>query len=308
MEFTMMLRTIAALGLSGLMVVTAMAADEIKPLGPVKKISGDFKFTEGPAADAQGNVYFTDIPNERIHKIDLEGKITVFREKSNKANGLMVNKKGEIVGCEMEGQVVAYSADGKSRRVIVGQYNGVRFNSTNDLVIDKTGGIYFTDPEYNAPKPWPQTIRTIYYVDATGKVSRLIDKDLPNPNGIILSPDEKTLYVIPSSSSKMLVYPVLAPGKIGEGKVFCELAQRKGQNNGGGDGLAIDVKGNLYITTGLGVQIFSPEGKALGIIEVPEGPANCDFGGKDLKTLFITAKTSVYSVEMPIAGHRFAAE
>jgi gluconolactonase len=270
------------------------------PVAPVKKLHGGFKFTEGPAADKAGNVYFTDIPNEKIHHVDLDGKLTTFVPKSNHSNGLMLNAAGEILACEMDGQLVAHSPDGKTRRIIADKFEGKRFNAPNDLVIDQQGGIYFTDPEYSAPKPFPQGIRSFYYVDAQGKVARLCDKDLPNPNGIILSPDEKTLYVIPSSSPKMLAYPVLGPGKLGEQRVFCEVT-----GGGGGDGLTVDVKGNLYITTGQGLQVFDPSGKKLGTITLPEGPANVTFGGKDFKTLYVTARTSLYTIPMEIEGHQF---
>ena len=128
----------------------------IGPAGPIVKLHSGFKFTEGPAADREGNVYFSDIPNERIHKVDAEGKLSVFREKSNRANGLMLNAKGEIVACEMSGQVVAHCVDGKSRRVLADTYEGKRFNAPNDLVIDKQGGVYFTDPTFGAPMPLPQ--------------------------------------------------------------------------------------------------------------------------------------------------------
>ena len=282
-----------------------MGIPGIGPAGPIVKLHTGFAFTEGPAADRRGNVYFSDIPNQRIHKVDAEGKVSVFRENSNHANGLMVNAKGEIVACEMDGQVVAYSPDGKSRRVLADRYNGKRFNSPNDLVIDKKGGIYFTDPGFGAPNPRPQDKMGVYYLAADGKVSRLID-DLPNPNGVILSPDEKTLYVIPSGQAEMMEYPVEAPGKIGKGRVFCTLRQRKEGQRAGGDGLAVDVKGNLYITSNLGLQVFDSSGKLLGIIALPETPANVDFGGKDLKTLYVTARTSLYTVPMEVKGHLFA--
>jgi gluconolactonase len=276
----------------------------VGPSGPVKKAHTGFKFTEGPAADATGNVYFSDIPNERIHKIDTAGQLTTFCEKSNFSNGLMVNAKGEVVACEMNGAVVAISPDGKDRRVITEQYEGKRYNAPNDLVIDKAGGVYFTDPEFRAPKPLPQGKTCVYYVDAGGKVTRLID-DLPNPNGTRLSPDEKTLYVFPSGQKQMMAYPVEAPGKVGKGRVFCELEQAKAGGNGGGDGAAVDVKGNVYITSGIGLQVFDPSGKKLGVIRLPEQPANVAFGGKDLKTLYVTARTSVYTVPMEVAGHRY---
>jgi gluconolactonase len=304
-------RITKALALFAVVCGTSLAQDKaadsipgLGPTGPVKKLHTDFKFTEGPAADADGNVYFSDIPNEKIHKIDAAGKLSTFREKSNTANGLMVNAKGEIVACEMNGAVAALSPDGKDRRVVADQYNGKRFNAPNDLVLDAAGGVYFTDPAFRAPMPLPQGKTCVYYADAGGKVTRLID-DLPNPNGVILSPDEKTLYVIPSGQKQMMSYPVEAPGKIGKGKVFCELDQAKEGGNAGGDGLAVDSKGNLYITSALGLQVFDPSGKKLGIIAFPEQPANVTFGGKDLKTLYVTARTSVYACPMGVAGHRF---
>ena len=126
--------------------------------------------------------------------------------------------------------------------------------------------------------------------------------NLPNPNGILLSPDHKTLYVIPSGQAEMMAYPVESPGKIGKGKVFCTLNQPKGVKNTGGDGAAVDAKGNLYITSRLGLQVFDSAGKYLGLIKLPEGPSNCKFGGKDYKTLFVTARTSLYTIPMEVAG------
>jgi len=300
-------------GLAGLLVLTTAilhAAEPTKPipgLGPINqiaKVCTGFAFTEGPAADAEGNVYFTDIPNERIHKIESDGKVTTIREKSGHANGLMINAQGNIIACEMDGQIVAYSPDGATRKVLVATYNGKRFNAPNDLVLDRAGGIYFTDPAFRAPMPLPQGKTAVYYAAADGTVTRLID-DLPNPNGVILSPDEKTLYVVPSGQKQMMAYPVEGPGKLGQGKVFCELEQAKPDGNRGGDGLTVDEKGNLYITSELGLQVFDPSGKKLGIIAFPEQPSNVTFGGQDNKTLFVTARTSVYSCPMNVAGHQF---
>lgn len=280
----------------------------VGPVGPVEKVRGDFAFVEGPTADRDGNLYFTDIPKDRIHRLGTDGQLVVWIENTHKANGLMFNAKGELVACQMgSGQIVAYNRNGKEWRVLAEKYGGKRFNAPNDLVIDRQGGIYFTDPEYSAPRPFPQGIQTIYYIAPDGTVTRLVDKDLPNPNGIILSPDEKTLYVIPTGSEKMWAYPVVSPGKIGEGRVFCTLKQPAGKEGTGGDGLCIDTAGRLYITSRLGVQVFDPNGKHLGTIEFPEQPANCDFGGADMKTLYVTARTSLYAVKMEAVGHRFAA-
>jgi gluconolactonase len=302
-------------GTAGLVaVVAAVAAGDrpapggipgVGPVGPITKVQGGFGFTEGPAADGLGNLYFSDIPNNRIHKLDAAGKVTVFREPSNHANGLMVNAKGEVVACEMDGQVVALSPDGKERRVVAGQYNGKRFNAPNDLVLDRSGGVYFTDPSFRAPNPRPQDKLAVYYVDPAGTVTRLID-DLPNPNGVILSPDEQTLYVIPSGQAEMMAYPVQSPGKVGPGRVFCRVTQPPGQTKAGGDGCAVDTRGDVYIATALGVEVFDTSGKSLGVIKFPEQPANLDFGGPDLKTLYVTARTSLYSARMESSGHRFA--
>jgi gluconolactonase len=277
----------------------------IGPKGEVTKVQGGFMFTEGPAADKEGNVYFSDIPANRVYRLEADGKASVFREPSNRTNGNMFNSKGELVSCEGDGQVVAVSADGKQARPIAAMYQGKRFNAPNDLVVDSSDGVYFTDPYFGPPMPLPQGVTAVYYVTADGHVTRLVD-DLKLPNGVILSPDEKTLYVVPSGQEEVMAYPVESPGKLGAGKVFCRLKQAAGQQGHGGDGLTIDTKGNLYITSGLGLQVFDREGMHLGIIEVPEPPANVTFGGPEFKTLYITARKSLYRADMEATGHRFA--
>jgi len=277
----------------------------IGKIGKPVKLDSKFDFTEGPCTDAKGNVYFSDIPKEKIYKVDLNGKLSVFVEGSNHANGLKMNGKGELVACEMDGQIVAYDIASKKKRTVIDKYDGNRFNAPNDLVVDKNDGVYFTDPSFRAPKPMPQKKLGVYYVDAKGTVTRLID-DLPNPNGILLSTDEKTLYVIPTGQADMMAYAVEAPGKIGKGKVFCSLKQAEGKKGSGGDGATLDAKGNLYITSALGLQVFNPSGKLLGIITLPEQPANVCFGGADFKTLYVTARTSLYTVRTEMTGHTFA--
>ncbi|WP_044256961.1 SMP-30/gluconolactonase/LRE family protein [Rhodopirellula sp. SWK7] len=281
----------------------AETTERIEPVGPVNQLLTGFAFTEGPAVTSDGTLYFTDIPNTTIHRLDSDGKLGVFTDQSNFANGLWPLSDNGLLACEMNGAVVRYHLVDGSREVLTDEYKGVRYNACNDLVVDAAGGIYFTDPQYRAPTPLPQKERAVYYLSNDGEVTRLTG-DLNAPNGIGLSLDEKTLYVIPSMQSEMLAFDIEKPGVVSNQRTFCVLAQPEGVSGTGGDGMAMDVRGNLYITTHLGVQIFSPSGQALGTVSFPERSCNVTFGGEDFKTMFVTAQTSVYSVEMPVAGSR----
>jgi gluconolactonase len=297
--------TVACLGLS----LSATADDTKKipgvgPAGEIVKVHGGLMFTEGPASDGQGNLYFTDIPANRIYKSASDGELSVFLEPSGHCNGLMFNSEGALFACEMDGRLIRIDLQTKKITALAATYEDKRFNAPNDLVLDRQGGVYFTDPRFRSPDPWPQGVEAVYYYAPDGKVTRLVD-DLKAPNGVILSIDEKTLYVIPSLQEEMWAYPVESPGKLGEGRIFCKLKQPAGATGTGGDGLTIDTKGNLYITSRLGLQVFDPAGKLLGIIEFPEQPSNATFGGPDGKTLFVTARTSLYSVKMEAQGHVF---
>lgn len=273
-------------------------------VGKARRLHTDFKFTEGPAADDEGNLYFTDIPNTTIHKRDSKGSLTVYTDQSNHSNGLMVVGANRLLACEMDGQLVEYDLTDGTKKTVASQYKGQRFNACNDLVVDRQGGIYMTDPRFRAPDPWPQGTEAVYYIAKSGQVTQLIS-DRTAPNGVILSPDEKTLYVVPSMEEEMWAYPVKSPGVLGEGRVLCKVKQPDGKTGTGGDGLTIDTNGNLYITTALGLQVFAPDGKALGIIAIPEHPANVAFGGKGRHTLFVTARTSLYAVRTEATGHVF---
>jgi gluconolactonase len=287
----------------------AGAAEKIPGIGPtgdVKKVHGNFQFTEGPAADREGNLYFSDVSGSKLYKVDAKGDLSVLLEDSKHTNGLMVNAAGNIVACEMDGRLIEVNAKTKEVKSLADGYEGKRFNAPNDLVIDRDGGVYFTDPHFRAPPTLPQGVRAFYYRAPDGKVTRLGVVETA-PNGVILSPDEKTLYIIPSMQAEMLAYPVEAPGKLGAQRTFCTLKQAAGKTTGGGDGLTIDTQGNLYITSALGVQVFSPGGSLLGIIEFPEQPANCTFAGPGNKTLYATARTSLYAVPMEATGHVFPA-
>lgn len=278
------------------------AAKTIVPVGDVETVQSGFAFTEGPAWDPSSDtLYFTDIPNTTIQRLSADDKLSAFTKDSRHANGLLIVSDGRMLACQMDGQVVAYDLASGEASVLADKYDGKRFNAPNDLVLDRDGGIYFTDPLFRAPEPLPQGIQAVYYIAASGEVTRVTDA-IAAPNGIGLSPDGKQLYVIPSRQSEMLVYDVDGPGKLSGGRTFCRLTQPPGKDNTGGDGMVLDVEGNLYITTNLGVEIFSPEGKSIGLVTFPQQPANVTFGGPDRKTMYVTARTGLYRVEMPIAG------
>lgn len=301
--------------LSGLLLLSGtLAAQENKPIpgigpdGAIKQVQGGFTFTEGPAADKKGNLYFTDVPENRIHVLDLDGKVTTFWDQSERCNGLMFAGSGKLIACQGgANRVISLDVGTKEVTVIADRFDGKPFNAPNDLVIDKQGGIYFTDPQFGQ-QPNHQGTYAVYYVDSKGGVTQLL-KDQPKPNGIILSPDEKTLYVLPSSADHLLAWPVFKPGQLGLGGKWRDLARNPNGETGGGDGMSVDTKGNLYLTlpSQKAIQVISARGDTLGMIYLPEGPANCAFGGKDMKTLYVTAKTSLYAVPMEAKGHRFPA-
>lgn len=284
-----------------IMPAVAFAQDKIEPTGDVELVKDGFAFTEGPSWSDDGTLYFTDIPNTTIFKLTGEDTITPFTTESRHANGLLVTGDGNMLACQMDGQVVSYDLKTGQAEVLAAQYEGTRFNAPNDLIKDQHGGIYFTDPMFRAPQPLPQGEQCVYYIASDGTVNR-VTNGLAAPNGIGLSPDGKRLYVIPSRQAEMLVYDVVGPGRIQNGRTFCRLQQPEGKDDTGGDGMAMDANGNLYITTNLGVEIFSPEGKQLGLVTFPQQPANVTFGGADGKTMYVTARTGLYRVQMPIAG------
>lgn len=267
--------------------------DLVAPGATIQTLGIGFQFTEGPAVAADGSVVFTDIPNSRIHKWSTDGKLSVLRENTGRANGLFYLPDGRLLACEGGNrQVTVMDKDG-AIKVLAKECNGKKLNSPNDLWPDKSGGIYFTDPRYGDMEGLEQSGFHVYYIDAKGRVNRVIT-DLVKPNGIIGTADNKFLYVADPGDKKTYRYAIKRPGKLGERQLFCES---------GSDGMTLDANGNLYITSG-SVKIFSPDGELAGEIETPQPPANVVFGGKDRKTLYITARTGFYSLQMKVAGDR----
>ena len=277
----------------------------IGPSGAIEVVHQGLRFTEGPAPDANGRLYFTDLRSGRIYRANPSDQPDLILENSKGTNGLMFDGKGRLFACQGgAGRVIMIDVNSKQITPIAEQFNGKRFNRPNDLVIDRHGGVYFTDPKLT---PRAKGKDAFYYLTAAGEVKRLGDA-LKYPNGIVLSPDESTLYVLPFLGQEVMAYAIESPGKIGPGKVLCELQSKLSGASTGGDGLTVDTEGNLYVAVPSiqSIQVVSPQGKTLGLIRLPEKPANCAFGGSDMKTLYVTARQYVYALPMEATGHRFS--
>lgn len=280
------------LGGSSMAVADDAKAKLTAPGAEVKKLAGDFKFTEGPACDRDGNVYFSDIPNARIHKWSLDGKLSTVRKESGKSNGLYFDTHGNLFACEGGSRQLTKMSPTGDVEVLVDNYQGKKLNSPNDLWLDAKGNLYFTDPRYGNTDDVEQNGMHVYYLaHGSKKVTRVVD-NMKRPNGIVGTKDGKLLYVTDEGGNQTFVYNVDKPGSLGERRLIADK---------GSDGMTLDEHGNLYITNG-SVWIYSPEGKLLQEIEGPEKAANVCFGGANRKTLFITARTGFYSIKMRVAG------
>lgn len=267
-------------------------------------------FSEGPAADAEGNVYFSDCPNNRILVYHPDSvKTEVWKEPSGRANGMNFDAQGRLVTC-CDGKdggaraVQRYEPDG-TVTTLASHYNGKLLNAPNDLCFDREGRIYFTDPRYGFKEDLEQDCMAVYRLDLDGSLTRVID-DLETPNGILITPDNKTLYLVnhnadPGGARTLVAYDLDHKGNWNQRAVFYDHGEGYG-----GDGMVLDVQGNIYLTAGenekAGIYIFSPEGELIGFIPLPETPGNCTFGGPDLCTLYIAASKSLYGIKLMIPG------
>ena len=263
----------------------------------LEKLAGDFSFTEGPACDAKGNIFFTDQPNNRIMKWSTDNKLSQFGESFGRANGMYFDKKGNLISCSDEkNELWSIAPDGKVI-VLVKDFEGKKLNGPNDLWIAPNGGIYLTDPFYK--RSWwdhqtsEQDGEHVYYLAlGASKLVRVVS-DLKQPNGIIGTPDGKLLYVSDIKDGKIWRYSINPDGMLSGKALFTGM---------GSDGMTIDNKGNVYLS-GKGVTIFDPKGVKMTNIPIPEGwTANVCFGGKDRHLLFITASKSVYGIRMKVKG------
>lgn len=262
----------------------------------IEKISTGYSFTEGPAVNQDGEIYFTDQPNNKIYIWNEQTGFRDFNVDPERSNGLYFDSDGNLVACaDYRNKLIRIDMDG-NKTVLVDQFDNKHLNGPNDLWIHPNGDIYFTDSYYERSW-WPegqtevQDCRGVYCLKNTGELFRVID-DFKMPNGIIGTPDGKTLYVADINDGKIWKYNINPDGTLSEKTFFAPE---------GSDGMTIDNMGNVYLTNSA-VSVYNPEGKKIGVIETEEIPANICFGGKDRKTLFITARTSIYTIRSKNKG------
>jgi gluconolactonase len=269
----------------------------VQPGAKLEKLADGFLFTEGPSADAKGNVFFTDQPNNRIMVWNTNGELSTFMQPCGRSNGLSFDDEGNLWACADEKNELWKISPNKNVTTIPSLFNEKLLNGPNDLWINGKKGIYFTDPFYK--RLWwshsakPQDIMGVYYLGSDHKTIKLVAGDLVQPNGIVGTPDGKRLFVADIGGKKTWSYTINKDGTLSNKTLFCEM---------GSDGMTIDSKGNIYLT-GNGVTIFDKHGKQIGNIAVPESwTANVCFGDPDMKSLFITASKGLYRIRMKIKG------
>jgi len=288
-------------------VVTAtpiLAEDVLDAAFGVKKVAGGCKFTEGPAVDARGNLLFSDNPNDRIMRLAPDGKLTVFRQPCGRANGLLLDREGRLLMCQSSGpgggrRVVRLERNG-DETVLAETFGGNPFIAPNDLCMDRSGRVYFTDPYYGPPNEKSQPTSGVYRIDAPGVVA-LVVSDLLRPNGIVITADDKLVYVSDRGTQKLHRYKVLPDGGLAPDGVAYDFAPDRGI-----DGMWLDVQGNIYGAAGkgktTGLFVISPGGRLLLHKPMPEFATNVTFGGLDVRDLYLTAGTSVYKMRSITPG------
>ena len=268
-----------------------------------ERVASGFGFTEGPVWCGD-YLLFSDIPRNRIIRLDLlsDGpEVTTFRRPSGNSNGLTLDRSGRLIVCESTTRRLTRTEIDGSITVLANRYNGKRLNSPNDVVVRLDGTVYFTDPFYlsgNPPPPEELGFKGFFSVAPDGEL-RLLGDDYIFPNGLAFSPDESNLYVNDTRNSHIRVYDVKENGSLSNERILIEM---KGEEPGAPDGMKVDTEGNIYCTGPGGIWIISPDGTHLGTINFPEIPANLCWGDKDWKTLYVTARTSVYRIRLVAMG------
>ena len=274
-----------------------LAAGVLAPDAKLEKLAGGFAFTEGATCDKSGNVFFVDQPNNTILEWSVDGKLSTFLQPSGYANGMMFDANGNLIACADEHNELWSISPDKKISVLVTNFDGKYLNGPNDVWIAPNGAMYLTDPFYRRTwwdhKMMALTNEEVFYLSPDRKNLKRVTDDLSKPNGITGTPDGKTLYVSDIRAAQTWRYDIQPDGSLTNKTLFCNL---------GSDGMTIDNKGNVYLT-GHGVTVFDKTGKQIEHVNVDEKwCGNLCFGGKKHKTLFITASTSLYSIQMRVKG------
>jgi len=273
--------------------------DLVEEEAVLEKLAGEYSFTEGPAADAHGNVFFTDQPNDRIVKWNATDRtVTDWLKPAGRSNGLYFDAAGNLLACADELNQLWSISPEKKITVLVEKSDAKLLNGPNDLWVHPNGAIYFTDPLYKRPywKRDPESQqegRNVFMIKTSGSDPVIVAREMQQPNGIIGTPDGKILYVADIAAKRTYAFDITIDGNLVNKRLFCEL---------GSDGMTIDEQGNIYLT-GKGVTIFNKDGTQIQHLEVPEPwTANITFGGADRRLLFITASKGIYAMRMNVAG------
>lgn len=280
---------------------TAVPAGSIAAPGAKLRLLADgFKFTEGPAADKDGNVFFTDQPNNRIMKWSVDGKLSTFMNDSGRANGMYFDRRGNLYACaDLHNELWEIDPVTKKVTVLVKDYDGKKLNGPNDVWVRPDGGIYITDPFYKRDY-WTrggmeQPGQYVYYLDPNHQKLIPVIEDMKQPNGIVGTPNGKRLYVADIAGNKTYSYSIDQDGTLSDKRLFANM---------GSDGMTIDDEGDIYMT-GKGVTVFNAKGEKIDYIPIDKPwTGNIKFGGKDRDTLFITASDSLYSLRTRVHGVR----
>jgi gluconolactonase len=276
------------------------AASRIFPRGELRRLASGYRFTEGPVWDIlEDRLYFTDFQNNLIMRWREDEGVTLYRANSNRAIGLSMDAAGRIVSAESASQAVAYAGAEKSVP-IVGAFEGKKLNSPNDVVVSRGGDIFFTDPFSPAlPRPRELDFNGVFAVSPRGDI-RLIYDGLERPNGIALSPDESILYVNDTNLQQIFAFRLREDGSASKIGVLAALDRSYGP--GAADGMKVDTEGNIYVTGPGGLWALAPDGAPIALFRSPENVGNFCFGGKDRRTIFLTATCSVYALQAGVPG------
>lgn len=276
----------------------------LAPGAKLEKLWGEGTFTEGGALDRDGTILFSDIGNRIMRFNPATKAVTVFREPSGRANGLIFDPRGQLIAAEGGSRRVSFTKSDGTVHTLADRYQGKRFNSPNDVAVDRQGRVYFSDPRYGGNEPRDLDFEGVFRIDPDGSVHRLETTAL-KPNGLVVSPDGKTLYVSDSGPTRqlLLALDLDETGKVSHPRVLHDFRGSRGI-----DGMTATADGRIVGAAGSGANggayVFSPIGKRLAIISVPEPPTNVEFGGPDRKTLYITAGKSLYRIATNMTGHQ----